>query len=97
VQNKTYFVYILASKKNGTLYIGVTDNLIKRISEHKNNLAEGFTKKYSIHILVYFEEYSDITEAILREKRLKVWKRSWKIDLINKENSKWRDLYQDIV
>jgi putative endonuclease len=88
-----YFVYILASKKNGTLYLGVTNNLLKRIYEHKNNLVEGFTKKYNVHSLVYYEAYSDIYDAIAREKRIKKWKRCWKIELIEKFNPKWEDLY----
>ena len=92
-----HYTYILTSKKNGTLYIGVTNNLIKRIYEHKNNLVDGFTKKYGVHYLVYFEEYQDITEAILREKRLKKWNRQWKIELIEKNNPNWRDLYLDLI
>ena len=93
----TYSVYMLASKKNGTLYIGITSNLIKRIHEHKNDLVEGFTNKYKIHDLVYLESYKDVNEAILREKRLKKWNRQWKINLIEKDNPYWRDLYQEIV
>ncbi|MBI2597377.1 GIY-YIG nuclease family protein [Candidatus Daviesbacteria bacterium] len=92
-----YFVYILASRRNGTLYIGVTDNLIRRIYEHKNDLVEGFTSKYQIHNLVYFELYEDSNQAILREKRLKQWNRQWKIELIEKNNPKWKDLYSKIV
>lgn len=92
-----YYVYILASQKNGTLYIGVTNNLIKRIYEHKNNLVDGFTKEYNVHNLVYFEPYEDINEAILREKRLKKWNRAWKIKLIEKDNSEWKDLYSEII
>lgn len=92
-----YYVYILASKKNGTLYIGVTNNLIKRIYEHKNNLVEDFTKKYNIHNLVYFEETSDVREAILREKQMKKWKRQWKIKLIIKDNPEWKDLYNSLI
>ncbi len=92
-----YFVYLMASKKNGTLYIGVTDNLVKRVWEHKNDVIEGFTQKYQIHLLVYFEEYSDIREAIQREKQLKVWKRDWKVNLIEKDNPEWRDLYEVLI
>ncbi|MBU2444971.1 MAG: GIY-YIG nuclease family protein [Bacteroidetes bacterium] len=77
-----YYVYILASKRNGTLYIGVTNNLVRRVYEHKNNLIEGFTKKYSVHDLVYYEIYQNVMDAIQREKRLKTWKRKWKIELI---------------
>ena len=75
---KQYYVYILASKRNGTLYIGVTSNLKKRVYEHKNNIVKGFTSEYSIYLLVYYEIYEDIKEAILREKRLKKWERKWK-------------------
>ena len=94
---KSYFVYILASKKNGTLYIGVTSNLIKRIWEHKNNLVEGFTKKYKVHKLVYFEQTENVQSALLREKQLKKWKREWKLKLIEKDNSEWKDLYDKIM
>ncbi len=94
---KQYYVYILASKKNGTLYIGVTNNLPKRVYEHKNNLIEGFTRKYSVHNLVYYESYSDVYAAIAREKAMKKWKRAWKIALIEKANPLWKDLYCDIV
>jgi len=83
---KSYYVYILASKRNGTLYIGITSDLIKRVYEHKNNLVDGFTKKYKIHNLVYFEETNDVQSAIKREKQIKVWKRSWKIELIESKN-----------
>ena len=88
-----YFVYILASKRNGTLYIGVTNNLIKRIYEHKQKQVEGFTKKYNINKLIYFEEYNSPEEAIAREKRLKKWNRSWKLKLIEGKNPNWKDLY----
>ncbi len=90
---KQYFVYILASKRNGTLYLGITNNLLKRVHEHKNNLIEGFTKKYNVHTLVYYEIYNDIYDAIAREKRVKKWKRRWKIELIEKFNPEWEDLY----
>jgi len=90
--NKNYYVYILASKRNGTLYVGVTSDLMKRVYEHKSNLVDGFTKKYSIHHLVYYEETSDINSAIEREKRLKKWNRKWKIELIEKLNPNWDDL-----
>jgi len=91
----SYYVYILASKKNGTLYIGVTNNLHRRVAEHKTSINEGFTKKYHVHTLVYYEIYTDIREAILREKRLKKWNRAWKISLIEKENPQWNDLCGD--
>jgi len=94
---KQYYVYILASKKNGTLYIGVTNNVLKRVYEHKNNLIEGFTQKYGVHNLVYYECYNDIYDAIAREKRIKKWKRQWKIELIEKDNPKWKDLYFDVI
>jgi putative endonuclease len=94
---KNYYVYLLASTKNGTIYIGVTSDLVKRLYEHKNNLIAGFTKKYAVHRLVYFEIHQDIRQAIIREKQLKKWKRQWKINLIEKENPEWKDLYDDIV
>jgi putative endonuclease len=92
-----YFVYILASKRNGTLYIGVTGNLAGRTHEHKQDLREGFTKKYGIHMLVWFEEFAYIRDAILREKRIKKWRRAWKIELIEKMNPDWTDLFQQVV
>ena len=94
---KQYYVYILASKKNGTLYIGVTNNLLKRVYEHKSNLVGGFTQKYNVHNLVYYEEHNDIGKAITREKQMKKWKRQWKIELIEQFNPQWRDLYCDMV
>ena len=94
---KQYYVYILASKKDGVLYIGVTRDLIKRVWEHKNNLVEGFTKKYFVHRLVYFEDTSDIESAIKREKQLKKWNRDWKIQLIEKTNPNWEDLYNQLI
>ena len=90
-------VYILASKRNGTLYIGVTSDLVRRVWEHKQNFGEGFTSRYAVHTLVYFEMHGDMAEAIRREKQLKKWKRSWKIELIEKTNPEWRDLWQDIL
>lgn len=93
---KRSFVYILASKKNGTLYIGVTSNLIRRVYEHKQGRIEGFTKKYDVKILVYYEVFEDIIEAIKREKVLKGWKRNKKILLIEKENKEWSDLYENL-
>lgn len=95
--SKEYYVYILASKRNGTLYIGVTSDLIKRVYEHKQRLVEGFTEKYDIHQLVYFETTSDIEGAIKREKQLKKWNRAWKIELIEKVNHEWHDLYNDLL
>lgn len=90
-------IYILASKRNGTLYIGVTSDLVKRIWEHKNNFIEGFSKKYSVHYLVYFELCEDMYSAITREKNIKKWKREWKIKLIESVNPYWRDLYNEII
>ncbi len=91
------YIYILSNKKNGTLYIGVTSNLIKRIYEHKQKVIDGFSKQYSLDKLVYYEVIADITTAIKREKQLKNWNRAWKIELIEKENSEWDDLYNDIL
>ena len=93
---KKYFVYILASKRNGTLYIGITSNLIKRIWEHKNNLIKGFTKRYSVHHLVWYELHDSMNSAIEREKNMKEWKRAWKVKLIEESNPKWNDLYDSI-
>ena len=86
-------VYILASKRNGTLYIGVTSDLVKRVWQHKNDLAEVFTKKYGVHTLVYYELYDTMAAAILREKQMKKWNRAWKIELIEKQNPTWNDLW----
>jgi putative endonuclease len=90
-------VYILASERNGTLYIGVTSDLIKRVWEHREGVVDGFTKKYSVHKLVYFEQYDDMENAIIREKRLKKWRRAWKPNLIEQGNPHWNDLWQQIV
>lgn len=90
-------VYILASGYNGTLYIGVTSNLIQRLWQHKNDLVEGFTEKYRVHSLVYFELHGDMPTAIQREKQLKKWNRQWKIDLIEKTNPTWKDLWEEII
>lgn len=92
-----YYVYILSSYKNGTLYVGVTDNLAQRVFQHKNDLVEGFTKKYGVHNLVYYEQHQDINEATLREKQIKKWKRYWKIKLINQFNPNWDDLYEKVI
>ncbi|MCE2457314.1 MAG: GIY-YIG nuclease family protein [Dehalococcoidia bacterium] len=89
-------VYILANKRNGTLYIGVTSDLIQRVWQHKNNLAEGFTKRYNVHNLVWYEVHETMESAILRENALKKWRRVWKIELIEKENPRWLDLYKEI-
>ncbi len=94
---KQYYVYILASNKNGTLYLGVTSDLLKRVYEHKNNLIDGFTKKYHVHRLVYYEETDNVNSAITREKRMKKWRRQWKIELIEKFNPDWKDLYNNLL
>jgi len=90
-------VYILASKPNGTLYTGVSSDLVKRVYEHKNGLANGFTEKYNVHRLVYFELHEHMNAAITREKQIKKWNRAWKLELIEKSNPQWKDLYDDIV
>ena len=92
---KSYFVYILASARNGTLYIGVTNNLERRMYEHSHHLQPGFTDTYNVTRLVYFEETSSVEAAIAREKQLKNWRRAWKLELIEKENPEWRDLADD--
>ncbi|MEQ1533901.1 MAG: GIY-YIG nuclease family protein [Sideroxydans sp.] len=90
-------VYILASQPYGTLYTGVTSDLPKRIWEHKNDCADGFTKRYGVHVLVYFEMHEDLISAINREKQIKKWNRAWKIRLIESTNSEWRDLWNEII
>ena len=94
---KNFYVYILASRQNGTLYVGVTSDLIKRVWEHKNKFAEGFTEQYSVDSLVYYEHFADAENAIRREKRLKKYNRKWKTDLIEKGNPYWKDLYEDLI
>jgi putative endonuclease len=91
-----YFVYMLASKRNGTLYIGVTNNLLKRVHQHKNDVTEGFTRKYNVHSLVYYEVFNRIQDAITREKQMKKWKRQWKMELIEKSNPNWEDLFESL-
>ena len=95
--SKTYFVYIMASERNGTLYIGVTSDLIQRTWQHREGVVPSFTKRYSVKQLVYFESYADIGLAIARETRLKKWKRRWKIELIEKSNPAWNDLYHSLM
>jgi putative endonuclease len=90
------YVYILANKRNGTLYTGVTSSLATRVYQHKNGLIHGFTKKYGLERLVYFEVHDDIREAIRREKQIKWWRRKWKLELIEQSNPNWHDLYDDI-
>jgi putative endonuclease len=94
---RSYYVYILASKIGGTLYIGVPNDLIRRVAEHKSKLIESFTEQYDVVRLVYFEQFDDPENAIRREKRLKKWKRAWKIALIEKDNPDWNDLYPEIA
>ena len=91
-----YFVYILASRRNGTLYVGVTNDVARRVFEHREGQAGSFTRRYGVHRLVYVEAHDDIRYAIQREKRIKRWQRRWKLDLIERENPDWRDLYEDI-
>jgi putative endonuclease len=93
----TYWVYILASKPGGTPYVGVTNNLVRRVYEHREGLAKSFTKRYGIKTLVYFESHETIVAALQREKNIKHWSREWKINLIVASNSDWRDLYDEIV
>ena len=95
--NREPCVYLLASRRNGTLYTGVTSDLVKRVWEHKNNVAEGFTKRYGVHRLVWYELYSNIESAIAREKAIKEWKRQWKLELIESLNPDWRDLFEELV
>ena len=97
MKNKQYYIYILASEQYGTLYIGVTSNLIKRVYEHKSDLVEGFTKSHHVHNLVYYETSDDINSAIAREKQIKKWKRKWKTELIERENPEWKDLYSELL
>jgi putative endonuclease len=94
---KEAYVYILASKRNGTLYIGVTSDLIKRVYEHKTGVFKGFTEKYGVKDLVYYESGVSIESAILREKQLKKWNRAWKLALIERTNPEWKDLYKEII
>ena len=93
---RLYYVYMLASRRNGTLYIGVTNDLARRGWEHKNGVADGFTKKHGVHVLVWYEAHSDINLAIAREKLLKGWNRAWKVRLIEQHNSGWNDLFETV-
>ena len=97
MEEKQPAVYILSSRRNGTLYIGVTSDLVKRVWEHKNDLVPGFTRRYGIHRLVYFELWESISDATQREMQLKKWKREWKLVLIESVNPNWRDLWNDIL
>ena len=94
---KKGYVYILASKRNGTLYIGVTSDLTKRVREHKEDVREGFTERYGVHQLVYVEEHPDVRGDIVREKHIKKWRRAWKLRLIEEQNPEWNDLYEQLV
>lgn len=93
----SYWMYILASNPRGTLYVGVTNDLVRRVAEHREGLVPGFTKTYNVKMLVYFEEHESVLEAIKREKQVKRWARSWKIDLIRRNNPEWRDLFADVI
>ncbi|MFH0847788.1 MAG: GIY-YIG nuclease family protein [Chloroflexota bacterium] len=90
--NRAYYVYVLASGRNGTLYIGVTNDLVRRVYEHKNDLVPGFTSTYHVHSLVYFEQTNEVESALRREKQLKSWYRKWKLTLIESMNPEWKDL-----
>ena len=92
-----YYVYILASKRNGTLYVGFTNDLLRWVYEHKNNFVKGFTSKYGVRNLVYFEQCESFESALSREKQIKEWKRKWKLELIEKVNPLWKDLYEDLI
>jgi putative endonuclease len=97
MSDKQFCVYILASRRNGTLYIGVTSGLVQRVWQHKQKVTEGFSKRYGIDKLVYYEVHENAEAAVCREKRLKKWNRAWKIGLIEETNPEWRDLYEDII
>jgi putative endonuclease len=90
-------VYLMANRRNGTLYVGVTSDLVKRVWEHKNNVVEGFTKRYGIHVLVWYEVHETMESAIRREKAIKEWKRLWKLEMIEKNNPEWLDLYPELL
>ena len=92
-----YYVYLLAGRHNGTLYCGVTNDLVRRVWEHKEGLADGFSKKYGVKMLVWFETHEDINAAITREKQIKEWRRDWKLEMIEKTNPYWRDLYPELL
>ena len=94
--SNTYRVYICASRRNGTIYVGMTNDICRRAWEHREGLVPGFTKKYGVKLLVHYEEFSDVGFAIQRETRLEKWKRQWKIDLIQMHNPEWRDLYETL-
>ena len=95
--NEVYFVYILASRRNGTLYVGSTNDLIRRVHEHRTKAVPGFTSRYNVTRLVHYEQFGELSAAIQRERNIKHWSRAWKIALIEKENSEWRDLFDEIA
>ncbi|HJW57450.1 MAG TPA: GIY-YIG nuclease family protein [Burkholderiaceae bacterium] len=95
--DKLYYVYLLASQRNGTLYLGVTSDLVKRVWEHKNKFVEGFSKQYEVQALVWFEQHADVAEAITRERQIKKWNRAWKVNLIEAANPYWNDLYLEFT
>jgi putative endonuclease len=97
MREHNYYVYILASERNGVFYVGVTNNLIRRVYQHKEKIIPGFTKKYNVKMLVYYEHFHDIKEAISREKAIKKWRRKYKIAAIESINPNWRDLYNEII
>jgi putative endonuclease len=97
MNHKSPCVYLLANQPDGVLYVGVTSDLVKRIWQHKNALVDGFSKKYNVHLLVWFEQHEVMLSAITREKNIKRWKRAWKIRLIEESNTEWRDLYDEII
>jgi putative endonuclease len=97
IETAMFYVYLMASRKQGTLYLGVTNNLIRRVYEHKSKVTKGFTAQYDVNHLVWFESYDDPTNAITREKELKKWRRAWKIKLIETGNPDWKDLYPEIT
>lgn len=96
MEGKKYYIYILANRRNGTLYVGVTNNLWRRVSQHKSRLVPGFTSRYGVDKLVYYEVFESIGWAIVREKNIKNWKREWKVAIIEQDNPKWRDLFEDL-
>ena len=93
----SFYVYILASRKNGTLYIGMTDDLVRRVWMHREGLLQGFTKEHGVKILVWYEQHETRESAFVRERAMKKWNRAWKIELVQKTNSEWRDLYDDLL
>ncbi len=97
MSEKYYYVYVLANKPRGTTYVGVTSNLVERVWQHKQEQVDGFTKRYGLKSLVWFEQHEDVQEAILREKQIKNWNRLWKIELIESGNPEWNDLYETII